>query len=63
MTNIQTNHHDAAILNRLVQPARADFSLEAARAVLQLDFDQFDRERMHELSMKAQEGTLLPVEQ
>ena len=34
-----------------------------ARAILKLDFDDDERERMHELSRKAQEGTLNAEEQ
>ncbi len=54
---------DALILTRLVNPNRADLSPDAARALLQLEFDKEDRDRMHLLSEKAQEGTLLVEEQ
>jgi hypothetical protein len=49
---------EAAILGRLVKLNQADFSPEVATALLQLDFDQQDRDRMHELAIKGQEGQL-----
>ena len=36
---------------------------ESARALLLLEFSKKDRERMHLLSKKAQEGSLLPDQQ
>src|SRR5215471_1475604 len=63
---MQTTHAaaaEAAILNRLVKPNRADFSAEVAEALLKLDFDQMDRERMHELAVKSQEGSLTKAEE
>jgi hypothetical protein len=51
---------EAAILSRLI---KQDLSPEAARALLQLDLDPYDRERMHELAVKNQEGALAPDEQ
>ena len=53
---------EAAILSRLVKPNRADFSPEAAEALLKLDFDPTDRARMHELAVKGQEGSLTKAE-
>ena len=49
---------EAGILSRLVKPNHADFSPEVAEALLKLDFDQMDRDRMHELAVKNQEGSL-----
>lgn len=54
---------ETAILSRLINPDRAGFTREAAQAFLQLDFDKRDREQMHKLSLKAQEGNLDPTEQ
>lgn len=54
---------EAAILSRLVKPNRADISPEAAEALLKLDFDPLDRERMHELAVKSQEGSLTKAEE
>jgi uncharacterized protein YnzC (UPF0291/DUF896 family) len=62
MSSIQNVSHDAAILNRVVKPNRADLPPEVARAFLQFEFDQKDRDRMHELAVKAQEGRLLADE-
>lgn len=59
MTAIPTaTKSDIAILNRIFRPGSNDLPLTAARAILKLDFDDDDRERMHELSRKAQEGAL-----
>jgi hypothetical protein len=49
---------ETGILNRLVKPDKADFTPEVAQAILQLDFDQQDRDRMRELAVKNQEGQL-----
>ncbi len=54
---------EAAILGRLVKPKRADFSPAVADALLNLDFDQRDRDRMHELAIKSQEGRLTKAEE
>jgi len=49
---------EAEILGRLVKVNRADFSPAVAEALLQFDFDPQDRNRMHELAIKGQEGGL-----
>jgi hypothetical protein len=49
---------EAAILSRLIIPARGDLSADAARSILNLQFDEQDRERMHELARMRQEGAL-----
>ena len=54
---------EAAIVGRLIRPDRGDFSPEAARELLSLRFDGEDQERMRELSLKAQDGTLTASEQ
>ena len=54
---------EAAILSRLVKPNRADFSPEVAEALLKLDFEPTDRDRMHELAVKNQEGSLTKAEE
>jgi hypothetical protein len=59
----QVSNSEAAILNRIVQPDQPTFSAEAAHGILALDFNQADKERMHQLSAKAREGTLTPEEQ
>jgi hypothetical protein len=45
-----------------VKPDRANLTPEAARAILKLDFDPEDHQRVDELSAKAQKGTLTPQE-
>lgn len=54
---------EAAIVSRLIKPDRGDFSPEAARELLGLQFGEEDQARMRELSLKAQEGTLTVSEQ
>ena len=53
---------EMAILDRLVRAEKAGFSVAAARSLLKIDFEPADRERMHQLAMKAQEGTLTAAE-
>jgi hypothetical protein len=54
---------EAAIWNRLLQPAGRTLSLAAARALLKLDFPAADKNRMHELAAKARDGSLSASEQ
>jgi hypothetical protein len=58
-----TTSTEAAVFGRLVMPDHGDFSPDAAREILSLQFDDGDKERMHRLSLKAQEGTLTPDEE
>jgi hypothetical protein len=53
---------EVEILSRVIKPNHSNLSAAAARGWLKLDFDQRDRDRMHELAVKAQEGTLTPRE-
>ncbi len=53
---------EAAILGRLIRPERDDLTPDAARSILGLDFDDDDRDRMHALSLRAQQGTLTEEE-
>jgi hypothetical protein len=54
---------EAAILNRVIEPNKPTFSPASARDILALDFSQDDKERMHQLSLTAQEGTLTADEE
>ncbi len=63
MSSSQPAPTDAAVFGRLVKPDRGDFSPVAAREILSLRFDDQDVERMSELSLKAQDGTLTADEQ
>jgi hypothetical protein len=61
-----TTHADTSevsILNRILRPDQPGFSPEAARAILALDFDQDDKERMKALSAGARAGTLTAEEE
>jgi len=53
---------DLAILSRLIRPERHGLSASAARAILKIDFEASDRERMNVLAEKARSGTLTPQE-
>jgi hypothetical protein len=54
---------EVTILGRLIRPERNNLPPTAARAILKIDFDPSDRERMRELSEKARAGTLTRDEQ
>jgi hypothetical protein len=54
---------EVAIFSRILEPDHATLSAAAARALLTLSFSPTDRERMRQLSAKAQEGSLTPAEQ
>ena len=54
---------EAAIWTRLVQPEQHTLSPDAARSILGIAFTTEDKARMHDLSIKAQEGTLTDGEQ
>jgi hypothetical protein len=62
-STLDTSPSEVGILNRLIQPRRADLPAAAARALLKIDFGPSDRDRMHELSRKARAGTLTRQEQ
>jgi hypothetical protein len=53
---------EAAILSRLVKPDRPDFRPEVAEAILQLELDPQDRNRLHELAVKNQDDQLTEAE-
>jgi hypothetical protein len=52
---------EAAILSRVIKPDQP-FPAAAARSILRLDFEQRDRERMHELAVKNQDDALTAEE-
>ena len=45
------------------RPDQAEFSITAARAILKIQFEQADQDRMCDLSQKANAGTLTSEEQ
>jgi hypothetical protein len=63
MVQVKTTNTDAAILARVVQPERGDMNPDAARAILAWDFPSADRDRMHQLAVKNQDGLLTEAEQ
>ncbi len=63
MQKTKSSSLEAAILSRVVQPNRDDISLASARAFLKLDFAADDRQRMHQLALKNQDGRLSQSEE
>jgi hypothetical protein len=63
MQSFQVETSEASILSRILKPETPSLTAAAAKAILEFDFDDADKERMHELSVKAQEGTLSSREQ
>ncbi len=49
---------EIAIWERVIHTDRADLPVEVARYLLALSFEQPDLDRMHELAVKNQAGTL-----
>lgn len=63
MQGAPSNTSEVAILSRILEPDKPTLAPEAARALLDLDFSQSDKDRMRQLSAKAREGSLTPDEQ
>jgi hypothetical protein len=63
MPMTKVTNSEAAILARVIQLEPDDLSPAAARVLLKLSFPQQDRERMHELAVKNQDGALTEQEQ
>src|SRR5437868_8046647 len=57
-----TTDTDAAVLARVVGPALDGISPELARTILKMEFSKADRERIGNLSGRAQEGKLTKSE-
>lgn len=53
---------EVAILSRIIEPEKPVLPEGVARVIMQWDFDDGDRRRMHMLLEKAKEGTLSPEE-
>ena len=54
---------EAAILSRLIHPERDDLTNEAAQALLRMDFERQDLDRIHDLITRNQSDALSPTEQ
>src|SRR5437879_5901356 len=61
-STLAPNRTASAICGRIVKPDRGTLTPELARAILKLDFDPEDHERVGILSATAQKGTLTPEE-
>ena len=53
---------EMVILNRLFRPRKDLLPVAAARAILKIEFEESDQQRMRELSSKARLGTLTSEE-
>ena len=58
----QTPNDEAAILTRALAAEDGDLPPAAARAVLKFGFPPQDQDRMHELAVRNQDGSLTPDE-
>jgi hypothetical protein len=63
MDVVQAGTSELAIFGRVLEPEEATLDVAAAKAILNLDFKQADKDRMHELLGKAKKGTLTADEQ
>jgi hypothetical protein len=54
---------EVAIFGRVLEPEEATLDVAAAKAILNLDFQQADKDRMRGLLAKAKKGTLTADEQ
>jgi hypothetical protein len=57
-TTLNASPPELAIVERLIHPERGTWPAGVANAILELDFDQLDKDRMRELAAKARSGTL-----
>ena len=57
-----TGSSEAAILSRVIRPEKDDLPDEQAKALLRLNFEQSDLDRLHELVVKNQNDELTPAE-
>ncbi|MBI4601162.1 MAG: hypothetical protein HY721_04295 [Planctomycetes bacterium] len=62
MATTTSPNTEAAIWTRIVHP-EGELTSRSARAILQVGFQQGDRERMRALAAKAREGLLTPEEE
>jgi hypothetical protein len=63
LETIAAEKSGTAILSRVLQAHSLRFTPEAARSILQLQFDQGDRDRMNALAEKNRSGILAEAEQ
>jgi hypothetical protein len=63
MQRAKISHSEASILARVIQPDHHNLPLAAARVILKFQFNSDDRQRMHELATKNQDGKLSSTEQ
>ena len=63
MATGETRNCEGTIWGRLLEAKASTLSPEAARSLLELDFTDDDRVRMHDLAQKAKAGTVTAAEQ
>jgi hypothetical protein len=57
-TTVQTHETEASILARVLADERAELPPELARYILERDFSERDKARMHELAVRNQADSL-----
>ena len=63
MYGVHASTSEVAIFGRVLEPDQATLDAAAARAILDLDFKQADKDRMRHLLAKAKAGTLTADEE
>ena len=58
MDAVHAGTSEVAIFGRVLEPEEATLDVAAAKAILNLDFQQRDKDRMRVLLAKAKKGTL-----
>jgi hypothetical protein len=58
----EVSNSEVSILKRMLRPETPMISPEAARDILEWDFDPADKDRMRQLSAKARAGTMTAEE-
>ena len=61
-TTFDDDSTGVAILNRVIEPDETTMTVDAARTLLTLRFQQVDKRRMNRLAAKARKGTLTDEE-
>ncbi len=63
MTTLPPRTRESAILTRAIKPRSKTLTSPAAKALLQVQLDEYDRARLHELARKNQAGKLSDEEE
>src|SRR5947208_2697659 len=61
-TTTQNHQSEATILARVLSNEHGQMPIEVARYIVDLDFGDRDKARMHDLAVRNQDGALSPAE-